>query len=102
PAEATAVVVASPNPPRTCFTDAYGAFLSNGWDILETTPGGFDFRVRPDATEAVIEVTIAESEVDADDAVLVARLDADTPERRDVLERTARLLAQIPGVVSFR
>lgn len=102
PADATTVVLESPDPPRTCFANAYGAFLQAGWSVLTTSPSGFGFSVQPDATDAIVEIVVQASETDPDDAVLTASLDPDTPGRRDVLERTARLLTRVPGTIRFR
>lgn len=95
------VVLTSDFEPDRLYAESLAAFLRAGWDPLPPTEEGLTTTILPEGTEEIPLAVRVEPE-GADDAVLTATAGVDGPEARDVLIRTARILAGVSGTLSYR
>lgn len=95
------VVLTSDLRPDQLYAEGLAAFLRAGWSSLPPTEEGLTTTILPEGTEDVPLAVRVEPEGE-DDAVLTATVGVDGPEGRDVLIRSARVLASVSGTLSYR
>lgn len=96
PDGASMVILASDHPTDRLFALATGAFLEAGWEVVETRD--FRFLVRPDGTDALVEVTVADALPGEGRSRLVAVVGSEPT----LVRRTARVVRAVEGTLSYR
>ncbi len=96
PPDARAILLDTGMDSQDTYAAAFAAFAEAGWE--PETAGTFGFRCRPDGTEGEVAVRVVEA---ADDARIEAVILTPEVERLGVLQRAARILRVVPGVMSY-
>lgn len=101
PDGAYTVVLTSGFGPDKLYAEGLAAFLRAGWASVSPGEPGLTTTILPEGTEDIPLAVRVEPEGE-DDAVLTATVGVGGPEGRDVLVRTARILAGVSGTLSYR
>lgn len=101
PATFNTVVLTSDFRPDKLYAEGLAAFLRAGWEPITPVEEGLTTTIRPEGSDEIL-LAVRVEPAGEDDAVLTATVSRSGPEARDVLIRTARVLAGVTGTLSYR
>ena len=104
PPDATTVILADSEMPRTLYASAWGAFAEYDWAFVAHDSDAMRFVVQPPDLGGTVEVSVESNSprAIAREGRIVASVDPADPDARAVFEAAVRALASVPGQVTFR
>jgi len=104
PPNATTIVIADSEIPRTLYASAWGAFAEYDWTIVDRDSDAMRLVAQPPNMTGTVEVNV---ESDSPRAIaregrIVASVDPADSDARAVFEAAVEALASVPGQITFR